>query len=169
MKVIIWTSSRTKHNRSRTRASVYQSRLLSTCQPPWTPTMSVIYKSNFPDVEIPQRSIFTHLLPVDGPYPDSLPAFTDAPTGKTITRGELRTNALKFAAGLTGENQVLAARGGPKLARGDVVAIFRYVLVLFHPASCLLETWQEVKNSFSINLFSLLPDRAPCILTDLSS
>ena len=89
--------------------------------------MALIYKSTFPDVEIPRRSIFTHLLPVNGPYPDSLPAFIDAPTGKSITRGELRTNALRFAAGLTGDKQVLAARGGPQIARGDVLAIFRLV------------------------------------------
>jgi 4-coumarate--CoA ligase len=98
--------------------------------------MPTIYKSTFPDVEIPRRSIFTHLLPTNGPYADSLAAFTDAPTGKTITRGELRSNALKFAAGVTGERQVLAARGGPKLARGDVVAIFRYDMISYPESPC---------------------------------
>ncbi|KIM28441.1 hypothetical protein M408DRAFT_329499 [Serendipita vermifera MAFF 305830] len=86
--------------------------------------MPVIYKSTFPDVEIPRRSIFTHLLPTNSPYADSLPAFIDAPTGKSVTRGELRDHALRFAYGLTGDKQVLASRGGPQLARGDVVAIF---------------------------------------------
>ncbi|KAG8861521.1 hypothetical protein FRB91_006229 [Serendipita sp. 411] len=84
-----------------------------------------IYKSIYPDVEIPEQSIFTHVLPPQSPrIPDSLPAFTDAPTGVTITRGELRDNALRFAAGLTGENAVLANRGGPTFVRGDVISIY---------------------------------------------
>jgi len=87
--------------------------------------MAKIYKSTFPDVEIPRQSIFTFLLSENSPYPDSLPAFTDAPTGKTIARGELRSSALRLAHGLTSEKQMLAARGGPRLARGDVIAIFR--------------------------------------------
>jgi 4-coumarate--CoA ligase len=86
-----------------------------------------IYKSIYPDVHIPDESIFTHALPVNGPYDDSLPAFIDAPSGKMITRGELRDNSLKFAYGLVGDNQVLASKGGPKFARGDVIALYRQV------------------------------------------
>ncbi|KAG8832077.1 hypothetical protein FRC17_002086 [Serendipita sp. 399] len=84
-----------------------------------------IYRSNYPDVVIPEQSIFTHVLPPPtSQIPDSLPAFTDAPTGITITRGELRDNALRFAAGLVGEHQVLASRGGPSFVRGDVISIY---------------------------------------------
>jgi hypothetical protein len=56
---------------------------------------------------------------------------------------------LKLAAGLIGERQVLATCGGPKLVRGDVVAIFRCVSPVpssrttcwehaIHPCKCIL-------------------------------
>lgn len=86
-----------------------------------------IYKSNYPDVEIPSQSIFTHVLPENGPYAHNLPAFIDAPTEATLSRRQLRDAALRFAAGLVDEHAVLRTKnpdGGPVLKRGDVVSIY---------------------------------------------
>lgn len=89
-----------------------------------------IYKSTFPDVHIPEQSIFTHIFPPNDPFNSSLPAIIDVQTDRTISRGEMREAALRFAAGLVGPIQTLAARGGPSFARGDIIAIYRSVSLL---------------------------------------
>ncbi|KAF9243124.1 AMP binding protein [Melanogaster broomeanus] len=63
-----------------------------------------IFTSPYRPVSLFRRSIFTHLLgttPVSphlvGGFPASSPAFIDAATGTTISRGALRSYALQFA------------------------------------------------------------------------
>lgn len=64
-----------------------------------------IYTSPIPPVHIPEVSIFTHLFGSNdptlvGPFPTSQPAFIDAATGTTITRGQLKDLALQLGFGL---------------------------------------------------------------------
>jgi hypothetical protein len=64
-----------------------------------------IYTSDFECPPIPDSSVFTHLFSSTNPqnvggYPSSLPAFIDAATGTTITRGQLKHLALSLAYGL---------------------------------------------------------------------
>ncbi|KAG2109352.1 AMP binding protein [Suillus discolor] len=63
-----------------------------------------IYTSAYPSVHICRRSIFTHILGVSssspgtvGGFPASSPAFIDALSGTTISRGKLRSYALQLA------------------------------------------------------------------------
>ncbi|KAG1817980.1 AMP binding protein [Suillus subaureus] len=63
-----------------------------------------IYTSSYPSVPICRRSIFTHLLGVSpsspgtvGGFPASSPAFIDALSGTTISRGTSRSYALQLA------------------------------------------------------------------------
>ncbi|KAG7449634.1 AMP binding protein [Guyanagaster necrorhizus] len=80
-----------------------------------------IYTSPDPSVPIVSRSIFTHLLAIDGDlvggHPASLPAFVDSASGTTITRAQLRSLALSLG---------YALRNHPKIGakRGDVVLVY---------------------------------------------
>lgn len=65
---------------------------------------STIYKSTFPDVFIPDQSLFTHILPEKDLYSRSLPASIDVQLENTINLGKMRDNALRLAAGLVGPN-----------------------------------------------------------------
>lgn len=63
-----------------------------------------IYTSSYPSVHICRRSIFTHILGVSssspgtvGGFPASSPAFIDALSGTTISRGTCRSYALQLA------------------------------------------------------------------------
>lgn len=63
-----------------------------------------IYTSSYPSIPIRRRSIFTHILGVSssspdtvGSFPASSPAFIDALSGTTISRGNLRSYALQLA------------------------------------------------------------------------
>ncbi|KAF7795577.1 hypothetical protein EIP86_006739 [Pleurotus ostreatoroseus] len=80
-----------------------------------------IYASSFPPLSIPHESVVTYLTRTRfDEFPRHRPAFTDAETGKTITRGEFRDMLLSMGWGLRHE---LAKRGGVQLQRGDVVMI----------------------------------------------
>lgn len=64
-----------------------------------------IYTSPAPSVHIRDESVFTHLFGSNdptlvGPFPASHPAFIDASTGTTITRGQLKQFALQLGYGL---------------------------------------------------------------------
>lgn len=60
-----------------------------------------IYTSPYPPVQIPSKSIYSYLLPKNEPnFEPSLPAFIDAPTGRVVSRGELRETTLQMAFGL---------------------------------------------------------------------
>lgn len=81
-----------------------------------------IYTSHIPSVSIAEESIFTNIFRTRFlQYPASRPAFVDATTGFTVTRGELKDLSLSFAWGLREEFSKL---GGQKLKRGDTVMIF---------------------------------------------
>lgn len=60
-----------------------------------------VYTSPYPPVHIPNQSVYSFLLPKNDPrFDPSLPAFIDAPTGRVMSRGELRDTTLQMAYGL---------------------------------------------------------------------
>ncbi|TDL27415.1 acetyl-CoA synthetase-like protein [Rickenella mellea] len=80
-----------------------------------------IYTSRVPPQPIANESIFSRMFPERDPFPSSGPAFIDADTGKSITRGELKSLALELAWGL---QHKLPKLGAVHLKRGDTVMIF---------------------------------------------
>ncbi|CAL1711282.1 unnamed protein product [Somion occarium] len=81
-----------------------------------------IYKSTLPPVETREESIFTHLFATTySNHPSSLPAFTDAATGLTLTRAELKKLSLSLGYGL---RQEFSKLGGVTLDRGETIMIF---------------------------------------------
>ncbi|KAI0343749.1 AMP binding protein [Trametopsis cervina] len=81
-----------------------------------------IYTSSYPTIPVPEESIFSFLLRRHlDKSPLTSPAFVDAGTGFTITRGELRDLAFSVGWGLRNHLTVL---GGVQLHRGDVAMIF---------------------------------------------
>ncbi len=73
----------------------------------------MIYRSPYPDVDIPNVSLQDHLFEHAAKFANK-PALIDGPTGRTITYGQLVGAVRATAAGL-------AARG---FGKGDVVAIY---------------------------------------------
>jgi len=73
----------------------------------------MVFRSSYPDVEIPDVSLPAFVLERTADLGDK-PALIDGPTGRTITYAQLAGGVRRAAAGL-------AARG---LAKGDVVGIF---------------------------------------------
>ena len=73
----------------------------------------MIYKSPFPDVEIPVTPLHEYVFEKADQWPDK-PALIDGPTGRTLTYAQLRAAVTAVATGL-------AARG---FGAGDVFAIF---------------------------------------------
>ncbi|KIK09211.1 hypothetical protein K443DRAFT_671694 [Laccaria amethystina LaAM-08-1] len=75
-----------------------------------------IYTASIPPVSIPNHSIFTHLFD-NTTYPGSAPAFIDASSATTLSRGQLKQLALCLG---------YALRTHPNLAtkRGDTVLIY---------------------------------------------
>ena len=72
-----------------------------------------IYRSPFPDVEIPVRPLHEHVFEHADRWPDKA-ALIDGPTGRTLTYAGLRTAVRTVAAGL-------AARG---FRKGDTFAVY---------------------------------------------
>ncbi|EAU91467.1 AMP binding protein [Coprinopsis cinerea okayama7 len=76
-----------------------------------------IYRSPLPDVPVFNRSIFTHLFPPTSPpahigqWNESVPAYIDAPSGTTITRGQTKKLSLALAYGLRNHRNLQAKRG----------------------------------------------------------
>ncbi|GMK55763.1 hypothetical protein CspeluHIS016_0208190 [Cutaneotrichosporon spelunceum] len=68
--------------------------------------MVVIYEAPYPAPFFPQQNVFQYLFPEApgiSPIPlfdDSLPAFVDGVTGRTLSRGELRDTALRLGGGM---------------------------------------------------------------------
>ncbi|KAA1470610.1 AMP binding protein [Dentipellis sp. KUC8613] len=96
------------------------------------------YTSLLPPLPEPATSIWTYLFSRTHPYssysqyPEHYPAFIDAPTGRTLSRGALRSSTLRLAHGLRHPPRHALA----PLARGDVALVFApntlaYPLVLF--------------------------------------
>ncbi len=89
----------------------------------------MIYRSPFPDVEIPVVSLPTYLFEHTDQWADK-PALIDGPTNRTLTYGQLTTAVKRTATGL-------AARG---FSKGDVFAIYspnipEYAIAFFGIAS----------------------------------
>ncbi|KAF8755313.1 AMP-binding enzyme C-terminal domain [Rhizoctonia solani] len=61
--------------------------------------MARIYKSQHPDYVIPRRSVVSNLFPTESPYDDSLPAFVEAATGLTLSRGDVKDLSFRIASG----------------------------------------------------------------------
>ena len=81
-----------------------------------------IYTSPYPPTPIANESAYTFLASTHfADFPPEAPAFIDAASGKTISRGEWRELTLSLAWGLRHELHKL---GGPVLQRGDVAMIF---------------------------------------------
>lgn len=79
-----------------------------------------IYKSSYPDVPIPDSSIFTHLF--SSPSPDLVGnflmsdiAYVDAPSGTALSRGQVKNFALQFAYSLLNSPCFEARRGDTSL------------------------------------------------------
>jgi len=83
-----------------------------------------IYRSSIPDVTIPNESLFTFIFEgkVAREIPPTTPAFIDAPTGRSITRAELKTACLSLGWGL--RNVFANKLGGVEITRGDTLLIF---------------------------------------------
>ena len=73
----------------------------------------MIYKSPFPDVDVPSVSLQDYLFEHADHWPDK-PALIDGPTDRTLTYAQLRTAITRTATGLV-------ARG---FGKGDVLAIY---------------------------------------------
>ncbi len=89
----------------------------------------MIYRSPFPDVEIPVVSLPTYLFEHADQWADK-PALIDGPTNRTLTYGQLTTAVKRTATGL-------AAR---RFSKGDVFAIYspnipEYAIAFFGVAS----------------------------------
>jgi 4-coumarate--CoA ligase len=81
----------------------------------------LIYPSHVPPVsDIPQISLFSYLLPIKDEHPERV-AFIDVPTGRILTRGQLRYDARVLAYGL---RLGLERRGGLNVARRSTILIF---------------------------------------------
>ncbi|CAE6536844.1 unnamed protein product [Rhizoctonia solani] len=77
--------------------------------------MARIYKSQYPDYVIPRQSVVSNLFRGESPYADSLPAFIEAATGLTLSRGDVKDLTFRVASGV---RNVLGTK------RGDTVMIF---------------------------------------------
>jgi hypothetical protein len=75
-----------------------------------------VYKSQFPDYVVPRQSVYSKLFPRDTWYDESLPAFIEATTGRTLSRGDVRNLSLKVG---------YSVRNILKTKRGDTVMVFR--------------------------------------------
>ena len=83
-----------------------------------------IYTSPLTPSPLTHRSVFTQLFASSSPndvggYPSTTPAFIDAATGTTLTRGQLKHLALSFAHGLRTHPATW-----PHAKRGDTVMVY---------------------------------------------
>jgi hypothetical protein len=79
-----------------------------------------IYRSPYPNIPVPDRSVFTHLFHSGEPnlvggFPASSTAYVDAPTGTTLSRAQVKSFALQLAHSLRSAYQV---------RRGDVALVY---------------------------------------------
>ncbi|RXW21478.1 hypothetical protein EST38_g4374 [Candolleomyces aberdarensis] len=94
-----------------------------------------IYGSTIPPIPVNDGSVYTLLFQTNSPektesfytYPTDRPAFIDAATGDSLSRGELKELTLKLGYGLRNHVVLPSLPGGTNhrvLSRGDVVMIF---------------------------------------------
>ncbi|CAE6452266.1 unnamed protein product, partial [Rhizoctonia solani] len=74
-----------------------------------------IYKSAYSDRVIARESVFSKLFPKSPEFDESLPAFIDAVTGRTFSRGDVKDLSLRLAYGL---------QSSLNIKRGDTIMIF---------------------------------------------
>ena len=81
-----------------------------------------VYRSPLPPVPLRYESIFTYLFRTHyARHPPEAAAYTDAATGRTLSRAQTRELSLAFAYGV---RHTFAQSGGVPLARGDVLMVF---------------------------------------------
>ncbi|KAI6044147.1 AMP binding protein [Pisolithus marmoratus] len=90
-----------------------------------------VFRSSLPPVPLVRKSIFTHLLGASpntphlvGSFPASSPAFIDATTGVTISRGQLRSLALQLAYSLVNLPEPLRHQGNGAATTRPTVLVF---------------------------------------------
>ncbi|KIK15852.1 hypothetical protein PISMIDRAFT_16239 [Pisolithus microcarpus 441] len=90
-----------------------------------------VFRSSLPPVPLPRRSVFTHLLGTSphiphlvGGFSASSPAFIDAVTGVTISRGQLRSLTLQLAHSLINLPEPLQHRGNGATTTRPTVLVF---------------------------------------------
>ncbi|KAI6096709.1 AMP binding protein [Pisolithus sp. B1] len=90
-----------------------------------------VFRSSLPPVPLARRSVFTHLLGKSphtphlvGGFPTSSPAFIDAATGVTISRGQLRSLALQLAHSLINLPEPLQHRDNGATTIRPTVLVF---------------------------------------------
>jgi hypothetical protein len=117
----------------------------------YTPMAPKIYRSPFPDVPVYDRSIFTHLFPPNtqpgyvGEYPGDSPAYIDAPTGTTLTRGQTRHLALSLAYGLRHHPTTQATRGETILIYSQ--NMLAWPIALFGSGKCFTSLFRSASAS----------------------
>jgi hypothetical protein len=112
------------------------------CTSVWLSTLPAtmphqIYSSMLPALPVPNESVFTHLFASSDPslvgsFPASHPAYIDASTGTTITRGQVKQFALELG-------YSLKASFGAK--RGDTALVYspnsiHWPVVVFGAGAC---------------------------------
>ncbi|RIB22584.1 hypothetical protein C2G38_2173576 [Gigaspora rosea] len=77
----------------------------------------MIFKSKYPDIEIPQVGIYQYVTSNPNKIPDDKVIYVDRVTDRSYTFGEFKHESKKFAAGLQDKLE---------FKRGDVLAIFSF-------------------------------------------
>lgn len=103
-----------------------------------------IYTSPRPDIEVVEKSIFTHFLGLDpekpghvGHFPGNWNAFIDAATDTALTRSQLRSLALSLGHGIKNHPEIQGKRGDTALIFSPNTVAFPVVVFgckLFHLA-----------------------------------
>ncbi|CAG8446414.1 12062_t:CDS:10 [Acaulospora morrowiae] len=75
----------------------------------------MIFKSNYPDIKIPQIGIYEYVVSNPNKIPEDKVIYVDGITGESVTFGEFKHKSKRFAAGLQDKLE---------FKRGDVLAIF---------------------------------------------
>lgn len=89
----------------------------------------VIYTSAWPPVPIAEGSIFSHVFNSKRCAPGQV-VYIDGPTGRQLTKANVKHAALSLAHGLRNELHTPKFRG-PSLSRGDTVMIFSQNNILY--------------------------------------
>ncbi|KAG8738132.1 hypothetical protein FRC10_007254 [Ceratobasidium sp. 414] len=120
-----------------------------------------IYKSAYPDYVVPRQSVFSKLFPSEPWYQESLPAFIDAASGRTLSRGDVRDLSLRVGYGV---------RNSLKTKRGDTIMVFRCVQCLWSSRELIKVHSPRSPNSLSwpITLFGCVAAGLRCTLANSS-
>ena len=89
----------------------------------------VVYASAWPSIQITEESIFSHVFNSKLCTPEQV-VYIDGPTGRRLTKANVKRAALSLAHGLRNELHTPNFRG-PLLSRGDTVMIFSQNNILY--------------------------------------